>query len=33
LQKLLENASQEFYEGDLVLLKASNAMKLGKLTE
>lgn len=33
LQKLLENASQEFHEGDLVLLKASNAMKLGKLTE
>ena len=31
--KLLENASQEFHEGDLVLLKASNAMKLGKLTE
>jgi len=33
LQKLLEIASTEFQEGDLVLLKASNAMKLGKLTE
>lgn len=33
LQKLLEIAPTEFKEGDLVLLKASNAMKLGKLTE
>lgn len=33
LQKLLEIAPTEFQEGDLVLLKASNAMKLGKLTE
>ena len=33
LQKLLENFSNEFQKGDLVLLKASNAMKLGKLTE
>lgn len=33
LQKLTECADEEFRKGDLVLLKASNAMKLGKLTE
>lgn len=33
LEKLLEDAPKVFQKGDLVLLKASNAMKLGKLTE
>ena len=33
LQKLMECAEEEFRKGDLVLLKASNAMKLGKITE
>lgn len=33
LQKLIDNVSSELRSGDLVLLKASNAMKLGKLTE
>lgn len=33
LRELQECAAREFRKGDLVLLKASNAMKLGKLTE
>lgn len=33
LRKLLECYDEEFCKGDLVLLKASNAMKLGKITE
>lgn len=33
LQKLQECVNEEFHKGDLVLLKASNAMKLGKITE
>lgn len=33
LQKLQKCVDEEFHKGDLVLLKASNAMKLGKITE